>query len=431
MALTLLLLPLNCPNLSSYLGMVLSSDPQYKTQTNHNILQHLMETESLDVRYPVYEGGYSYYGAAQIVFLALLSLMTIYRREMSCNREYGEKEEVQIKPRSPSMEKNFQSQSQSMWNKSKSKSCPLAKLPDDVQIKCLSYLHPQDIINLSCTNRQTHEMVHNGDDPRSLSSLLWFQLFVRDYAWVLTKWKHGVVAVNQSRAMEWNCPDMVASLLEKIFERNEMTITSNTTLTNPPTMKKFYFMFAQTWMEYCIAGKTQNPTLVGIHGHVFDMSSFLENHPGSPETIIMQGGGKNTTSFFESVGHSNVARSLALNRLVEVVDLACCRGDNMAFCGLRDNVEGLQGVLPLKRSNTRIPGTLLQLRQRLVRDKRLMKEEARRAISLEMSNRGQVDITGDINVYFDPLCYSWKGWYLDLDFEPVFIRNIIASTRNV
>ena len=60
-----------------------------------------------------------------------------------------------------------------------------------------------------------------------------------------------------------------------------------------------------------------------------------------------------------------------------------------------------------------------------------MKEEARRAISLEMSNRGQVDITGDINVYFDPLCYSWKGWYLDLDFEPVFIRNIIASTRNV
>lgn len=169
-------------------------------------------------------------------------------------------------------------------------------------------------------------------------------------------------------------------------------------------------------------------TVCGIHGHVFDMTPFLEDHPGSPETIIMQGGGKNTTNFFETVGHSTIARSLALNRLVEVVDLSCCRGDNnMALCGLRDDAEGVQGVLPKKRSKTRAPETLLKVRRKLIRDQVLMKEEARRSLSLEMSKRGQIDIVGDVNVYFDPLCYCWKGWYINLDFEAVFICNIIAS----
>lgn len=223
-----------------------------------------MTTDSVELRYPVYE-LLNNYGAVQVLFVAFLSLMTIFRREMSCNREYGEKGDKvpDTKPRSASMEKKFHSTQESLWDKTKSKSCPLAKLPDDVQIKCMSYLHPQDLINISCTNRQSHEMIHNGDSPRSVSSLLWFQLFVRDYAWVLTKWKHGLSAVEKSRSMEWNCPDMVASLLSKhkgtvVGETNESTITAITT--SAPTMKEFYFMFAQTWMEYCIAGKIQSPT---------------------------------------------------------------------------------------------------------------------------------------------------------------------------
>lgn len=395
----------------------------------------MLETEVLAPRYSMDEGIFSYYGAAQIVFLAILSLMTMFRRQMSCNREYIEEEnKVQTKPRSPSMEKKFQSQS--LWNKSNSKTCPLAQLPGDVQIQCLSYLHPQDIINFSSTDRQCHELIHNGEDPKSISNLLWFQLYVRDYAWVLTKWKHGVAAVNQSRAMEWNCPAMVASLLNSGSDTRINGDIQVQVEANIPTMKNFYFMFAQTWMEYCIAGRTQNPTLVGIHGHVFDMTSFLEDHPGSPETIIMQGGGKNTTSFFESVGHSNIARSLALKRLLEVVDLACCREsgiDMPAACGLKDSAaimqEDIQGIIPLKRSKARLPGTLEPLRQKLVRHKRLMREEARATISLQMSSSGQMDIVGDVNVYFDPLCYCWKGWYINLDFETVFVSNIFA--RNV
>ena len=306
-------------------------------------------------------------------------------------------------------------------------------------------------------------MIHRDEgDPLSISSLLWYQIFVRDYAWILTQWKYGISAVLRSRATALRCPPMVASLLEKNSgigsnaNRIHMSIaTSKTTsksitTTMPPqhpaaavAMKDFYLKFAQTWMEYCIAGRTQNPTLVGIHGHVFDMTSFLEDHPGSPETIIMQGGGKNTTNFFESVGHSSIARNLALNRLVEVVDLSCCRGDNSVTCGLKDMTstnarnsnsnrnsactDDIDGILPWKRSKTRVPGTLLQLRGRLEKERRVMKEEARRTVSKEMARRGRVDIVGDINVYFDPICYCWKGWYIDLEFQPVFIQNISAK----
>ena len=89
--------------------------------------------------------------------------------------------------------------------------------------------------------------------------------------------------------------------------------------------------------------------------------------------------------------------------------------------------DDIDGILPWKRSKTRVPGTLLQLRGRLEKERRVMKEEARRTVSKEMARRGRVDIVGDINVYFDPICYCWKGWYIDLEFQPVFIQNLSAK----
>ena len=363
--------------------------------------------------------------APQILVISLLSVITIFRREMSCNAVYGE-EKVQTKPRSPSMDKRLESQSE--WNKSKSKSCPLLELPNDVQIKCLSYLHPRDILTLSCVDSQMHEMIHAEIAPNSMSSLLWFHIFIRDYAWILTQWEHGVYAVNQSRGVEWNCPDKIASLLGNNGTRSGRL--SNTTYTRimqgkvkVPTMKEFYLMFSQTWLNYCIAGRTQNPTLVGIHGHVFDMTPFLEYHPGSPETIIMQGGGRDATSFFESVGHSRKARALALDRLVEVVDLACC-GDDLMLMGLKTQTEDMIDILPRKRSKARIPATVLQLRLKIERERRQALAEVRKMVSLEMSYRGQMDMMGDINVYFDPLGFCWKAWYLNLDFDPIYVHDI-------
>jgi len=398
---------------------------------------------------------------------------------MSCNSVYGGEDEDEHhhkrlkKPRSNSNDSTASSGStccmkcQSMDKKSKK--CPLLDLPHDIQINFLSYLHPRDILTFSCVDRQTHDMIHGGEEKKipkeekdnnggGVSSLLWYHLFMRDYALVLHQWKYGVEAVNRSRHSNqpWNCPAPIASLLNYQYNPNYHHPSKYTdSKPSGPSMKEFYLKFTQTWLNYSIAGRTQNPTLVSIHGHVFDMTSFLDEHPGSPETIIMSGGGRDATSFFESVGHSKKARGLALDRLVEVVDQTCCgdgnggefsdwteEGDDwIGSCGLicatdtatsnantnanatrRNNLKQVGNVLPRRRSKPRTPGTLQTVRKQVQEEEEEALLELRRQVTTEMAKKGEMDIIGNVNVYFDPLCYAWKGWYINLDFEPVFVQ---------
>ncbi|RVE74529.1 hypothetical protein OJAV_G00022970 [Oryzias javanicus] len=52
-----------------------------------------------------------------------------------------------------------------------------------------------------------------------------------------------------------------------------------------------------------------NDTWLIIHDKVYDISSFLEEHPGGEEVLLEQGGADATESF-EDVGHSLDAREM-------------------------------------------------------------------------------------------------------------------------
>jgi len=52
---------------------------------------------------------------------------------------------------------------------------------------------------------------------------------------------------------------------------------------------------------------TETDTWMIIHGKVYDVSSFLEHHPGGPE-ILIQHAGSDATNEFEEVFHSPQAR---------------------------------------------------------------------------------------------------------------------------
>ena len=56
--------------------------------------------------------------------------------------------------------------------------------------------------------------------------------------------------------------------------------------------------------------RAQQRCLVALHGGIYDLSQFLDQHPGSPETLL-DNAGSDTTGFFEDVGHSRVARRFA------------------------------------------------------------------------------------------------------------------------
>ncbi|XP_078740682.1 cytochrome b5-like, partial [Lampetra fluviatilis] len=56
-------------------------------------------------------------------------------------------------------------------------------------------------------------------------------------------------------------------------------------------------------------------TWVVIHHKVYDLTKFLEEHPGGEEVLLEQAGSDATESF-EEVGHSGDARDLATHYLI-------------------------------------------------------------------------------------------------------------------
>jgi len=229
------------------------------------------------------------------------------------------------------------------------------------------------------------------------------------------------------------------------------------------TMKEFYFTFSQCWINYTLAGQsTYDNCLVGLHGHVFDITDFLEEHPGSPETLLVNGGGRDATKYFEDLGHSVSARKMAGRSLCVVLDSACLRknrddyddddlmvddsyhsihsynDDGMrggngsltcptTFCpwGLKHPKKSslstyqLQNhLLPLKRSKPTRPGTIYSIRKRLEEEQT---NELKRAKDCFSSNGNASSSFGDVHIYYDPFLGKWRSWYLNGDFEAVFI----------
>jgi len=52
-----------------------------------------------------------------------------------------------------------------------------------------------------------------------------------------------------------------------------------------------------------------------IHDNVYDVTKFLEEHPGGEEVLLEQGG-KDATEQFEDVGHSTDARTMMKDYLI-------------------------------------------------------------------------------------------------------------------
>jgi len=214
-------------------------------------------------------------------------------------------------------------------------------------------------------------------------------------------------------------------------------------------MKEFYFSFAESWLNYTIAGCNSPPSssttddkkcLIGLHGHVFDITNFVEDHPGSTETLLLQAG-RDATVFFESMGHSLGARKLACGMCV-VANGQCIRWDcipgegnsgavgdrgwhGSSYWGLikpthqslitRRNILGF--LIPRRRSAPRFQGGLHRIRERL----RLQEEmELHRAARWGEAVIGTNGMFGGVHVYFDPFC-GWRWWYTNRDFNVVFV----------
>ncbi|KAG1755383.1 cytochrome b5-like heme/steroid binding domain-containing protein [Suillus lakei] len=57
------------------------------------------------------------------------------------------------------------------------------------------------------------------------------------------------------------------------------------------------------------AHSTKDSLYVLIHGEVYDVTTFIDEHPGGDDVILAEAG-KDATQAFEDVGHSDEARDL-------------------------------------------------------------------------------------------------------------------------
>eukprot|EP00639_Heterosigma_akashiwo_P000948 CAMPEP_0194579116 /NCGR_PEP_ID=MMETSP0292-20121207/13287_1 /TAXON_ID=39354 /ORGANISM="Heterosigma akashiwo, Strain CCMP2393" /LENGTH=382 /DNA_ID=CAMNT_0039431955 /DNA_START=361 /DNA_END=1505 /DNA_ORIENTATION=+ len=86
----------------------------------------------------------------------------------------------------------------------------------------------------------------------------------------------------------------------------------------PPSQgwKRFFFEFEASWINMVAAGHdTLSSCLIGIEGGLYDITNFIDLHPGSPETLL-ENAGRDVTQFFNEVGHSATARRLMRDHLV-------------------------------------------------------------------------------------------------------------------
>lgn len=344
-------------------------------------------------------------------------------------------------------------------------------LPSDATIGIFSYLAPRDVLSFASTSRSTMRMLDDGFSNTNTSSqnvngssnldsalLIWKALFQRDFAWILSDWHIGREALLRSmtcynsEAIQGYRNSHRGKVLEHILSIvmhptdvwNEIeTSTPFTRIINTPSsMKEFYFLFSEVWLNYSIAGcNTTEKCVIGLHGHCFDISNFVEDHPGSTETLLLQAG-RDATVFFESIGHSRTARKIAMGMTAVVngncvnwhcADAPLHRDTSIQSPSLgliRPNSKLLEGnkaipgfLIPIKRSKPREQGGLYYIRQRLREEE---EEELQKAQRWVNEHLGSDRLFGGVHVYYDPFCSSWRWWYTNVDFNPVFSESIVV-----
>lgn len=268
-------------------------------------------------------------------------------------------------------------------------------LPSDAFVHICSFLHPKDITTLACTSKSISSQAND--------NLLWKFLWYRDYGNTMLQWQvsrdsfarslsNGHVHMAGSYEEEYGV-SLEFSLSQQLEEFTKSS-TKNSTKLN--SIKQFYFVFGEVFINYVLAGRnSSHECLLGLHGHIFDFTHFVNYHPG---LSILHECGQDATFFFESIPHSRGAREIA-RELCVLVNRACFVSSSSRSCrGLYCPIPAEDLATVLSNSNTTPIST--QLRQKRRQRKQLAKVE-------RISREGSIESNGNFQLYENP------EWMLD------------------
>lgn len=211
----------------------------------------------------------------------VLVIITIYRKTLSSNDEYRKRRKsYRLEELLKQQEKNQKSAVTTNDNEFK---IPLTKLSTELLINILSYLDNSAILRLMSTSKSLWIELR--------ADVIWEQLWLQTYGDV---WRNSKIRkIRESRGIYW---DPLQNF-------------------GPPQQGWFHFflLFEVSWMDWLLAGFcTPTCCLVSVNHFILDLTKFVDEHPGSRETL-MDGAGCDASETFAEIGHTTYAVGLIKN----------------------------------------------------------------------------------------------------------------------
>lgn len=188
------------------------------------------------------------------------------------------------------------------------------KLSDDIMFKIIDNLSMIELVTFSGTCYGLNLYLR--------SDIVWKHLWMIRFG---AMWKHEKIRqLCQMRGISWNpmndvshdsfCTSASSTLLlnkkSKLKSFSQTKSENNLEINNKISVNynhsdscsgsecnfneprqgwmRFYIDFEYCWIDWLLAGfNTETMCLIGLHGCILDVTSFLNEHPGSPETITV------------------------------------------------------------------------------------------------------------------------------------------------
>ena len=162
---------------------------------------------------------------------------------------------------------------------------PISELPSTLMSAVASYLHPRDLLDLDTVLRTSNLTRHEYDN--SVGHDVWKCLWYRDYGDVLLRWKISREAFRRSlKKQAYNSAEYIAH-----FDNNDSNSDSDCRLEEqlskrldemaripmPTTMKQFYFIFGECYIDYILAGKTRSTNVIWVCTVTYLILHTLQN----------------------------------------------------------------------------------------------------------------------------------------------------------
>jgi len=213
------------------------------------------------------------------VLLFVLMCITIFRKRLSSNDEYRrgpETEKQAYCKKNPVVRPIDENKEKIAFN----------RLSSEVTINIVSYLNNQDISCLMSTSKKLYTELS--------IDCIWEQLWLQTYG---SMWQHPEIRkIREGRGIFWD------PMLNY----------------GPPQQGwyRFFLLFEVSWLDWILAGYCNHSRcLVGINNSVVDVTNFISQHPGSPETLT-EASGCEATELFQEIGHSSQAENLLASMAV-------------------------------------------------------------------------------------------------------------------